>query len=285
MSNTKNTPEKEEDVSREGLIVPEEIFAAEEIAKEEQAAEEQKEFADIPEFSEEDAEMSDTDVQLSFFAEQTEKDVLEPVDDEKDKSVFLKFEERDEEGFDPKRPRFVDKLFDFVELFAFTVALVFVLTTLLFRHAIVDGPSMNKTLEHGEHLIISDLFYKPDYGDVIVFEDYSLGENLKKPIVKRVIALAGDTVEIDSYGKVFVNGLPIDESGYKYLSDGVYKNLSSHIYASGEKYTVPEGTVFVLGDNRNNSSDSRVFGAISTDSILGEVKLRFWPIASFGAVN
>ncbi len=285
MNNAKNTPEREDELSREGLIVPEEIFAPEDVPEEEETLTEQtEEFAVLPEFSEDETEKADEDVQISFFAEESPAISVEAPEGE-EKSTLLRFEEKDEEGYDPKRPRLLDKAFDLVELFAFTVAVVFILTTLLFRHAIVDGPSMDKTLAHGEHLIISDLFYEPKRGDVIVFEDYSLGENLKKPIVKRVIALAGDTVEIDLYGKVFVNGLPIDESEYKYLDGGVYKILSSHIYANNEKYTVPEGTVFVLGDNRNNSADSRSFGAISTDAILGEVKLRFWPISSFGAVD
>ncbi len=273
--------EENDGVMRESLIVPDEIFAPAPTAEPDDSDDEKQDGG----FDESDEALPLTDGQISFFAQD---DTEDEAQDEEKVSILERFEEKDECAFDPKAPRLIDKIFDFVELFAFTIATVFVLTTLVFRHAIVDGPSMDKTLAHGEHLIISDLFYEPERGDIIVFDGHAIGnEKLNKPIVKRVIALAGDSVEIDTdTGTVYVNGNAIDESGYRYLSGNTYiDNEFEHIYAVNGAYTVPEGHVFVLGDNRNNSSDSRSFGPINKESILGEVKFRIFPFDSFGTVD
>ena len=192
-------------------------------------------------------------------------------------------EEEDDDDDDDEEKignRFIDGLFDFIELFIFSLAAVFIITTFFFRHSVVDGTSMERTLFHGEHIIISDLFYTPERGDIVVCEDYSLeDENMRKPIVKRVIAIAGDTVEIDELGNVKVNGALIDESNYLYESPEHPKHY--------EKYsvTVKEGEVFVMGDHRNVSSDSRRVGPIKEDSILGKVLFRFYPFEKFGKVE
>lgn len=281
---SKNASENKKELNREHLIVPEQIFAPEaEISEPEEDASAQieTETADIrnPELDPKQISFFDTDT-----PDNTDEDDTFGEDDYKKSEELARLEAKDEEGYDSEKPRIIDKIFDVVELLVFTVAAVFILTSFLFKHAVVDGDSMVSTLAEGEHLIISDLFYEPERGDIIVFEDYSIGENLKKPIVKRVIAIAGDTVEIDIFGTVFVNGEKIKDE-HKYISGGVYKLRLEHKYAVAEEYTVPEGHIFVLGDNRNNSTDSRTFGAISTDTILGEVKLRVFPLAGFGTVD
>lgn len=176
--------------------------------------------------------------------------------------------------------RLIDSLFDFIELFIFSLAAVFIITTFFFRHSVVDGSSMERTLFDGEHIIISDLFYKPERGDIVVCEDYSVeDEDMRKPIVKRVIAIAGDTVEIDEFGNVKVNGVLIDESEYIYISpDRPY-------FSEPYTQTIKEGEVFVMGDHRNWSKDSRAVGPIKEDSILGKVLFRFYPFEKFGAVE
>ncbi len=168
----------------------------------------------------------------------------------------------------------VNGIFDFVELFVFTVAIVMLVFSFVCRHSIVDGDSMQNTLYNGEHLIISDLFYSPKQGDIIVFEDRKTG--FEKPMIKRVIALEGDTVEINTLGEVRVNGTLLDEE-YVFI-DAPYAH--SEIY-----YKVPEGEVFVMGDHRNESSDSRYFGAIDEDTILGRVVFRFSPFNRLGFVK
>ncbi len=186
-------------------------------------------------------------------------------------------EKEEQKPYNPEKPRRVDGRFDLVELFVFTLVIVMFITSFIFRHSIVEGPSMEGTLYEGEHLIISDLFYEPDYGDIIVCEDYST--KIYTPIVKRVIALGGDKVEITKNGEVFVNEQLLDESDYVFINEGVpspYKDMV---------LTVPEGEIFVMGDHRNESTDSRNFGTISEDSVLGKVVLRFFPLDRFGAVK
>ncbi len=192
-----------------------------------------------------------------------------------------------ERKYDPDKPRAIDWVFDIAEMFVFVLAAVIVLTSFVFKHSVVEGDSMLNTLEDGDHLIISDMFYTPDYGDIIVFEDYSISsDNLKKPIVKRVIGLPGDTVEVikDESGcfRVKVNGTLLDE---EYAFNDIAKlNYNTEFLGV---WTVPEGEVFVMGDNRYNSTDSRDsrIGTVDIDSILGKVILRFFPFDKFGTVN
>ncbi len=184
-------------------------------------------------------------------------------------------------AYDPEKPRIIDTVFDFVELFIFTLTAVLLLTTFVFKHTIVDGPSMEQTLYNGEHLIISDLFYTPKRGDIIVFADYSAGQTT--PYVKRVIGLPGDEIKVEvSSDKrsvtVTVNGEVLEEE-YVYIND--------QISYAGKECVVPEGEVFVLGDHRNASFDSAAptFSTIKIDSILGRVLFRIYPFDKFGFVD
>lgn len=189
-----------------------------------------------------------------------------------------KYEDSDRERYNPEKPRKVDGRFDFLELFVFTLLAVILMTTFVFRHSVVEGSSMQKTLEEGDHLIISDLFYTPQKGDIIVCQDRATGHD--NPVVKRVIATEGDTIEILPDGKVFVNDKILDESSY------VYTDLPD-TYPGLPKTLVPEGMVFVMGDHRNKSSDSRYFDSVFVreDAILGKVILRFYPFKDFGTVR
>ena len=179
------------------------------------------------------------------------------------------------EKYDAKKPRRIDNRFDLLELFVFTLLGVMILTSFFFRHSVVEGQSMEDTLLSGEHLIISDLFYTPKRGDVIVCQDYTT--SISKPIVKRVIAVAGDTVEITPSGNVYVNGALIEED---------YIKIDKPNYSYDDLIiTVPEGELFVMGDHRNESTDSRKIGTVSEDSVLGKVLLRFYPFNKFGTVK
>lgn len=190
--------------------------------------------------------------------------------------VFEDIKDADEEAVadTEEKSSFARKLFDFAELFVFTLAAVILLLSFVFRHAEVLGHSMDNTLADGEHLIISDLFYTPRRGDIVVFEDYSTIH--RTPLIKRIIAVGGDRLRI-SDGSVYVNGELLDESGYIRTS-----------YTTGTiDKIIPEGEVFVMGDNRGESDDSRnpLIGTIDEDAILGKVILRFYPFKSFGSVN
>ena len=188
-------------------------------------------------------------------------------------------EETTERKYDPDNPRLIDSIFDFVELFVLTLVAVMILTTFLFKHSVVEGSSMYSTLEDGDHLIITDTFYTPKRGDIVVFEDYST--YLKKAVVKRVIGLPGETVEVsigaDGVYVVRVNGEILEED-YDYTD----RSLSPPPIG---KWEIGEGEVFVMGDNRYNSTDSRDIGPIDIDTILGKVILRFYPLNKFGGVD
>jgi signal peptidase I len=147
---------------------------------------------------------------------------------------------------------------------------------------------MNNTLNNWEHLIISDLFYEPKYGDIVVFE-LSDNPTYTMPLIKRVIATEGQTVEIHRDG-VYVDGTYLEED-YVYLRPGMnyltYGGMNA-VTENGEtfyRYHVGEGEIFVMGDNRFNSSDGRVFGPISVECVLGRVLFRFSPLSKFGRVE
>lgn len=168
----------------------------------------------------------------------------------------------------------IDELYDWVEVFAVAAAVVFLLFTFVFRVAQVVGPSMEDTLHEGDMLIISDLFYKPETGDVVVFQLDS--EIYPDPLVKRIIATEGQTVDIDfETWTVTVDGVELDESYVKYM-DGEWMRGSSYTYP----LTVPDGMVFAMGDNRNDSLDSRDarIGFVDERYILGQVKMRIFPL-------
>ena len=184
-------------------------------------------------------------------------------------------------------------VFDFVELFIFTFVAVLVVTSFFFRHSIVDGPSMEGTLKDGEVLIISNFMYTPEQFDIVVVEDYTT--LLKKPIVKRVIATEGQTVKIDRNG-VWVDGSFLQEPyvytgglNYTYsttpsevLKENPTLNVAPGLYY---EFVVPEGELFVMGDHRNDSTDSRDIGTVRVDAVLGRVVLRVLPFDKFGKVE
>lgn len=190
----------------------------------------------------------------------------------------------------PQKGTFASNLVEYLEMFVFAVVFVIVVMTFGFRLCQVDGPSMNQTLSHGERLLISDLFYTPKAGDIIVFhQSGSDVDYYNKPIVKRVIATEGQYVKIDyaaravyvSDDDVFEQDEILNESAYAYYDTGVFKET---LYGTQSAvFHVPEGRLFVMGDNRNNSADSRNqhIGMITEDCVLGKVLLRIAPFTKF----
>lgn len=141
----------------------------------------------------------------------------------------------------------------------------------------IIGISMEPTFYEGDSVVISELFYTPEQGDIIVLRKLSFQE---EPIIKRVIAVAGQTVDIDfEAGVVYVDGQPLDEP---YAAE-----LTRTPIDFDGKITVPENCIFVMGDNRNRSTDSRsnMIGCVDTRYVMGKVLLRLLPIDEFGIVQ
>ena len=194
----------------------------------------------------------------------------------------------------PKRAIWVNVL-DYVELFAITLSVVFILFSFMFRTCLVDGDSMNNTLINEERVVISDFLYTPKRGDIIVFHQTgNKSYDRNHPLVKRVIGVGGDTVTIDA--KTWTVTVT-DSSGATHTLDEPYVYIDesrNHVYLSKtynngiHTFVVPEGKLFVLGDNRNNSLDSTaqsVIGFVDERRVLGKVVFRFAPISKFGAVD
>ena len=180
------------------------------------------------------------------------------------------------------KPRKVDSLFDFIEIFVFTLAAVFIITSFFLRYSIVEGHSMQNTLQDEDKLLITNFMYEPEYGDIVVLDS----NVLNKVIVKRVIALEGQTVKITPT-EIYVDGKLLDEP-YVYIGDNFGNEIKDYYYLPEGGYfeiTVPEGEIFVMGDHRNNSDDSRSIGTISKEAIIGKVILRFAPFSEFGKVE
>ena len=159
-----------------------------------------------------------------------------------------------------------------------SAALVLVLIfSFFFRIIQVDGSSMVPTLVNGDKLIVWGAGYEPQRGDVVIVDSYT---SYGKPLVKRVIAKGRDTISIDyEKGTVTVNGEVLQED---YIAEPTYLGYDVEF-----PYTVPEGTVFVMGDNRNQSLDSRstYVGCIDERDILGKVLVCFMPFTDFGVVK
>ena len=169
------------------------------------------------------------------------------------------------------------EIFDWLQSIVFAIIACVLLFMFVARVVTVDGSSMNPTLLHGDRLIVSNLSKNYEQGDVVVFV---APEYMDEPLVKRVIATGGQLVEIN-----------FDKGIVKVDEQEMYEPYIAELTADAQDYDgpieVPEGHVFVMGDNRNRSTDSRTdeIGCVDTRYILGEAYFTMFPLKSFGPIQ
>lgn len=176
----------------------------------------------------------------------------------------------------------VKTLYEWLEEIVIALTLVILVFTFLFRVVTVTGESMLPNFVEGQKLIVTNLGHSVEQGTVVVITNV-----LNEPIIKRVIATEGQTVDIDyETGVVYVDGEAVDETQFG-LENGITTRPYSTLEAMVFPQTVPEGCVFVLGDNRGVSKDSRYteVGMVDTRHILGEAVFTLYPFDRFGVIG
>ncbi len=176
---------------------------------------------------------------------------------------------------------FAGDLFTWLQALTFALVIIMVVFTFLGRIIGVDGSSMLPTLTNGDMLFLQCIGYEPKQGDVVVLRKSFA--TTSEPIVKRVVATGGQSVHIDyGTGTVYVDGEALDEP---YLGEPMELPLSYTM--QNTDWDVPEGSVFVMGDNRNHSSDSREesLGPVDTRYVLGRALVVLFPFSHIGAIH
>ena len=171
--------------------------------------------------------------------------------------------------------RIISSIYEWIEAALYSLVCVVLAFIFVFRIVAVDGPSMVPTLNDKEKLILLTFMYKPKHGDIVVIDRYT-----QEPLVKRVIAVGGDKIEIlPETGEVVLNGVVLEE---KYIQG---KTLTRD-FGTGVK-TVPEGYLVVMGDNRSVSKDSRSaeVGFVNVNDVVGRAIFRFYPLERIGLLK
>ena len=171
-------------------------------------------------------------------------------------------------------------LYFWLQTFTFILVTLILVFTFVGRLIGVDGSSMVPTLHDGDKLVLQSLGYTPTQGDVVVLNKHF--DAAQAPIVKRVIAVGGQTVDIDyAAGTVTVDGVKLSEP---YINEFMLAPTDSRM--GNEHVVVPEGSIFVMGDNRNHSADSRdlTLGTVDERYVLGCARLVLFPFGNFGKI-
>lgn len=192
-----------------------------------------------------------------------------------------------------KSIEFASYVFDILEVVAFSVFVMVLVFTFAFRLCRVDGSSMENTLYGNQMLLVRSIGYTPEQDDIVVFHLSDPDINMEKTLVKRVIATGGQTLKIDfSTGEIWVDGVLYEDEHCVLKNNNGTEIENYSLFASGPNYnpvskiysaTVPEGSLFVMGDNRNHSYDSRSaeIGFIDERCVLGKVIVRLSPFEKY----
>lgn len=198
-------------------------------------------------------------------------------------------EENQTEVFEKKNKTFNwrRELFDWIQAIVVALVVSFLLKNYVLTLAKVQGESMEPSLQHEDRLYVNRLMYEPEKGDVIIFRPAS---DPNRPYIKRIIATEGDTLYIDFVsGDVFVNDEKIDEPYINEETHLMGRYIESLIangnYTRENPIVIEEDKMFVMGDNRNASKDSREIGQVPEDEIIGHAIFRFWPLNNINALD
>lgn len=170
----------------------------------------------------------------------------------------------------------VSGFYDWIKCIIFAISIVVLCLTFVFRLVDVEGTSMDDTLATKDKVIVTNLFYTPKTNDIVVI---SHGAEYANPIIKRVIATEGQTIKLDyENDRIFVDGVVIEES---YIDDSTFGgNYGDNVIPE----IIPEGKIFVMGDNRKVSLDSRSkeIGLIDVENVIGKAQFVAFPLSEFG---
>jgi len=175
-------------------------------------------------------------------------------------------------------------LLEIAETLVLTLIIFFVIQTFVAQPYKVQQQSMEHTLEPDQYVLVDKLtprFDSYSRGDIIVFtppEEWVQDDGT--PFIKRVIGLGGETVEIRD-GDVFIDGTKLDEP-YIYAAEPGDPPQPTTAPGDEDRWVIPAGEVFLMGDHRSNSADSRTFGPVPTEHVIGRAWLRYWPLNVFG---
>lgn len=172
-----------------------------------------------------------------------------------------------------------DKIKENILILAIALGLSLLIRTFIAEPRFIPSDSMFPTLEIGDRLVIEKVSYyldSPQFGDIIVFNPptqlQEIGYAADQAFIKRIIGKPGEIVEVKN-GRVYINNQPLFE---RYIAEEPHYQLPP--------VKVPENSYFVMGDNRNDSNDSHVWGFLPQANIIGRAVFRFWPIERFGGV-
>ncbi|EDL62891.1 signal peptidase I [Bacillus sp. SG-1] len=178
-----------------------------------------------------------------------------------------------------------NELWEWTKALLIAVGLAALIRYFLFTPIVVDGLSMMPTLHNGDRMIVNKLSYRvgePDRFDIIVFHAPE-----QKDYIKRVIGLPGDTIEYKD-DVLYINGKAYDEPYLEEYKEQIESGLLTEDFILEEKIgqeTVPENTLFVMGDNRRFSKDSRHIGVVDIDEVIGSTNIIYWPIKDIEVIK